>query len=427
MDNVQLAAAGIIQQVFAGRNLNQVLSEALSAAADWTPQQRGALQDICYGTLRYYGQLARVLDDLLSKPLKDEKVRCLLLAALYQLQYSKAGSHAVVDFAVKSSRKINPAVSGLVNAVLRNFLRNRSTLLQQAAATETGLYSYPQWWIDQVGNQYGTAAPDILQAGNLHPPLTLRVNTRKATPQAYLQELQQAGMEAQMIAPGAIMLAQPLAVDKIPGFREGKASVQDAGAQYAALLLDVQNGMRVLDACAAPGGKSMHILELADVELHALDKDPQRLKRVQENIERLQASAKIIAADASDPAAWWDGRPYQRILADVPCSATGVVKRHPDIKWLRRAEDIAGFAIQQRQILNALWPLLAEGGKLLYATCSIFRQENQDIVETFLQQQADAVRLPLQVPDMIEGQLLPTAQHDGFFYALLTKQTNNDT
>lgn len=423
MDTVQLAAATIIQQVLGGRNLTQVLSDALGASAAWTPQQRGALQDICYGTLRFYGQLSAVLDALLSKPLKDERIRCLLLAALYQLNYSKAASHAVVDFAVKSSRKMNPAVSGLVNAVLRNFLRNQTALLQQAGKTETGLHSYPQWWIKQISKQYGTVAPAILQAGNLHPPLTLRVNSRKATAHEYLQELQQAGMEAQIIAPDAIMLRQAVAVEKIPGFREGRVTVQDAGAQYAALLLDAHNGMRVLDACAAPGGKSTHILELADVELHALDKDPQRLKRVQENIERLQAQAKIIAADASDPAAWWDGKPYQRILADVPCSATGVVKRHPDIKWLRRAEDIPGFAEQQLQILLALWPLLAEGGKLLYATCSIFREENQEVVDAFLQQQADAVRLPLQVPDMIQGQLLPTEQHDGFFYALLSKSS----
>jgi 16S rRNA (cytosine967-C5)-methyltransferase len=207
-----------------------------------------------------------------------------------------------------------------------------------------------------------------------------------------------------------------VSVDKLPGFFEGLVSVQDAGAQYAARLLDVHNGMRVLDACAAPGGKAAHILELADVELVALDKDEKRLLRVFENFQRLGLTGTLLAGDAANPAGWWDGKPFERILADVPCSATGVVRRHPDIKWLRRKKDIASFAAQQSEILQSLWVLLAQGGLLLYATCSVFKQENQDVIDGFMAKTPEARQVSF--PD---GQLLPTDQHDGFFYALLQK------
>ncbi|HQS58996.1 MAG: 16S rRNA (cytosine(967)-C(5))-methyltransferase [Gallionellales bacterium 35-53-114] len=421
MDTVQQAAVTIISQVLSGRNLNQVLSEVLSASTALTQQQRGALQDLSYGTLRYYGQLSSVLDALLNKPVQDIQIRYLLLIALYQLEYSKAAPHAVVDFAVNAVRKRNPAASGLVNAILRNFLRNKSPLLLEAARTEEGRYSYPQWWINEVKSQYGDKAEAILLAGNTHPPMTLRVNHRRTTPTDYLGLLMQNGIQARVVEPDAIQLEQALPVDKLPGFMDGLVSVQDAGAQYAAGFLDVQQGMRVLDACAAPGGKSAHLLELAEIELTALDKDVVRLERVQENMQRLQLRARLLTGDAAIPADWWDGQLFQRILADVPCSATGVVRRHPDIKWLRRAADIQGFAQQQLQILNALWPLLAAEGKLLYATCSIFGRENQQVINEFLSTHSDAKQLSLAASGMIQGQLLPNDEHDGFFYALLHK------
>lgn len=422
MDNVQLATVSVISQVLGGRNLNQVLSETLKTLPELSSQQRGALQDLSYGTLRYYGQLSRVLDALLAKPVQDIQIRYLLLIALYQLQYSKAAQHAVVDFAVKAVRQRNPAASGLVNAILRNFLRKKSTLIADAGRTEEGRYSYPQWWITEIKQQYGEQAEAILLAGNLHPPMTLRVNRRRITAADYLTLLGQSGISARLIEPDAILLERPEAVDKLPGFMDGLVSVQDAGAQYAAGFLDVQDGMRVLDACAAPGGKSAHLLESAQIELHALDKDAFRLERVRENMQRLHLDASLLTGDAAQPAGWWDGKAYQRILADVPCSATGVVRRHPDIKWLRRPSDIENFALQQQQILSALWPLLADGGKLLYATCSIFGRENQQVINAFLNQQADACQLPLTAPGMKQGQLLPDNQHDGFFYALLQKQ-----
>ena len=422
MDNVQQAAVLVISQVLSGRNLNQVLSEVLSTHAELTPQQRGALQDLSYGTLRFYGQLASVLDALLNKPVQDIQIRYLLLVALYQLQYSKAAQHAVVDFAVNAVRKRNPAASGLVNAILRNFLRNKDALLADAARTEAGRYSYPQWWINEIKSQYGEDAEAILVAGNQHPPMTLRANRKKTTAADYLALLTQNGIQARLIEPDAILLEHPVPVDKLPGFMDGLVSVQDAGAQYAAGFLDVQDGMRVLDACAAPGGKSAHLLESARLELLALDKDTLRLERVRENMQRLQLSASLLTGDAAQPADWWDGRPFQRILADVPCSATGVVRRHPDIKWLRRASDIEGFAQQQQQILAALWPLLDAGGKLLYVTCSIFGRENQQVIKEFLSRHPDAAQLPLAAPGMKQGQLLPNDEHDGFFYALLQKQ-----
>jgi len=322
----------------------------------------------------------------------------------------------VVDHAVRSADILNPKIRGLVNAILRNFLRSQNELLAQAALKPEGRYSHPVWWIDELRAQYGECANAVLEAGNGHPPMTLRVNLRRSTTTDYLAQLSAQDISARLISPDAIQLDKAVPVDKLPGFFDGLVSVQDAGAQYAARLLDATSGMRVLDACAAPGGKTAHILELADVEMVALDKDEKRMQRVAENLQRLDLSATLLTGDAADTAAWWDGKPFERILADVPCSATGVVRRHPDIKWLRRKKDIPSFAVQQLDILQALWPLLATNGLLLYATCSIFKQENQDVIDKFTARTAAAKQLPLPL-----GQLLPNAEHDGFFYALLQK------
>jgi len=419
MHNIQLAATQIVQEVMEdGRNLNQVLDESLRRKSVWTPAQRAALQDLSYGTLRFYGQLNAILNLLLHKHMTDHRITYLLLVALYQLQYSKAAQHAVVDHAVRSADMLNPKIRGLVNAILRNFLRNQAELLAQADLSAEGRFSYPQWWIDELRAQYGEQAAEILDAGNQHPPMTLRVNQRQGTTAEYLEELSAQGIAAHGIAPDAVLLEKPMSVDKLPGFLTGRVSVQDAGAQYAARLLDAQPGMRVLDACAAPGGKTAHILERSAVEMVALDKDEKRLQRVAENLQRLELSATLLSGDAADPQEWWDGKPFDRILADVPCSATGVVRRHPDIKWLRRKKDLMSFATQQRDILQSLWPLLAPGGLLLYATCSVFKQENQDVVDRFLAQHSEARLLPTDLP---AGRLLTTDLHDGFFYALLQK------
>ncbi len=420
--HIQLAASVVVRQVLEiGRNLNHVLDESLREKTVWEPSQRAALQDLSYGVLRYYGQLQVILDMLLHKALSDERVRYLLLVALYQLQYGKSAQHAVVDHAVRAAQTLSPKVGGLVNAILRNFLRNQAVLLEQSGQSAQGKYSYPLWWIEALQAQYGERSAAILEAGNRRPPMTLRVNRHRITSAAYMLLLAEHGMDARQIEPDALQLAKPVSVDRLPGFLDGLVSVQDAGAQYAARLLDVQDGMRVLDACAAPGGKTAHVLERVRADMVALDKDAGRLQRVAENLQRLQLDAQLIAGDAAETEAWWDGTPFARILADVPCSASGVVRRHPDIKWLRRSQDIAGFASQQLGILRALWRLLAQDGKLLYATCSVFHLENDQVITAFLELQPDARRLPVTLPDHSGGQLLPDDQHDGFFYALLQK------
>lgn len=423
MQTVQLTASQIVSQVLVqGRNLNQAIEEKLNAKVAWQPAQRGAVQDLSYGTLRFYGQLKAVLEALLHKQLEDDRIGYLLLVALYQLQYSKATQHTVVDQAVRAAQTLQPQVGSLVNAILRNFLRQRGELLGRVASHREAKFNHPLWWITELNAQYGVAAATpILQAGNTHPPMTLRVNKRWGTTAEYQAALAEQNMVATIIAPDALRLEKPVNVDKLPGFFAGHISVQDAGAQYAATLLDVQQDMRVLDACAAPGGKTAHVLELAQVAMVAVDKDAKRLRRVAENLQRLSLQAQLIVGDAASPSAWWDGQVFDRILADVPCSASGVVRRHPDIKWLRRREDIAHFARQQLTILSALWPLLKTGGKLLYATCSVFKQENEEVVAQFLAMQNNARRQVITLPDGSHGQMLPDEWHDGFFYALLQK------
>lgn len=421
MDKSQLLAAKAVGQVLGGRNLTQVLDQTWRSQAGLTPQQRSAAQDMSYGALRYYGALRAMLDQLLERPLQDDDVRCLLLVAMYQLEYGKSSSYAVVDHAVRAVGALKkPWAKGLVNAVLRNFLRRRESLLAAIAENEVSRYSYPQWWINKLKRQYPEHWQAMLEVGNQRPPMTLRVNRRRLTAAAYLQELGDAGIEASLLGDSAVMLAQPLPVDRLPGFLEGEVSVQDYGAQFAAPLLDLQPGMRVLDACCAPGGKTCHILESAAIEMTAVDNEVERLERTRSNLARLDLSANLVLGDAATTALWGGDLPqFDRILADVPCTASGIVRRHADIKWLRREQDIAHFTVQQALILRALWQVLAKGGKLLYATCSVFVEENQSQIDAFLQERTDAQQLPL--PGLMDGQLLPCTEHDGFFYALLQK------
>jgi 16S rRNA (cytosine967-C5)-methyltransferase len=424
MQHVQKLAAAIVGHVLAGRSLDAELRGSVSA--DFAPADRAALQDIAYGTLRFLGRIDAALDQLLERPLKDERLRQLLRVALYQLMHTRAAPYAIVDHAVSAAAGVGqPAARGLVNAVLRNFLRRRESVLAAASKTEAGAYSHPQWWIDKVKAQYPERYAAVLEHANGHPPLTVRVNRRRQSVDAYLGRLHAEGMGARALGGDAVLLERPVPVERIPGFAHGDVSVQDAAAQYAAVLLDANPGSRVLDACAAPGGKTAHVLEIADVDLTALDNDAARLTRVQANLDRLALRAEVVCGDAAAPSAWSDGKPYARILADVPCSGSGVVRRHPDIKWLRRPDDIARFAERQRAILDALWQLVATDGKLLYATCSIFREENQDQIEAFLARHRDAQRVTLPPPytnaQQVAGQILPDETHDGFFYALLRK------
>ncbi len=419
LDTQQLAAQAVAK-VGAGRNLNQVLDELRRANPRLTPQQRAALQDLSYTTLRWLARLDAILASLLQKPLTDERVRYLLLVAIGQLEYGKSAPHAVVDHAVRAAAQFKQSwAGGLVNAVLRNFLRQREALVAAADRNVQTKLSYQKWWINKLRTQYPENWQALLSAGNDHPPMTLRVNLRKISRDDYLARLAAQGMQAAAVGVAGIRLGRPVSVDKLPGFFDGLVSVQDLGAQMAALLLDVQDGMRVLDACSAPGGKSAHLLELAEIELLALDSDASRLKKVSDNLLRLGQTATVREADAARSDLWWDGRAFDRILADVPCSASGIVRRHPDIKWLRREADIGSFAAQQTNILQGLWSTLAKGGKLLYATCSVFHEENYQQVEAFIANTPDVRRLAL--PGEEQGQLLPCDAHDGFFYAMLQK------
>lgn len=406
------AAGDAIAQVRAGRSLSDALS-GLDAGANL----RAAAQDLAFGTLRNLGLLDAVLAELLRKPVKPA-LHALLLAALYQLRARPGSSHTTVDQAVRAVSRLEPAAKGLANAVLRTYLREADALLARCDS-DTAHYSYPQWWIDRVRADWPQHWESILNAGNLHPPMTLRVNRRRLAPEQYLARLGERGIKGELIGAQAILLERPVPIQSLPGFGAGEVSVQDAGAQLAAPLLDVRPGMRVLDACAAPGGKAGHVLELADCLLTALDIDPARAPRISDNIARLGFCARVVCADCLSPASWSDGGLFDRILLDAPCTASGVVKRHPDIKWLRRESDIGRLAATQGRMLDALWQQLAPGGKLQYATCSVFPQENEQTVGSFLARSDGARRLPL--AGLEGGQLLPDARHDGFFYALLEK------
>lgn len=424
MHKVQLLAAQAVGDVLAGRNLNQALDDIRRNNPALALAERAALQDMSYTALRWLGRLDWLLSRLLQRPLTDDRVRCLLLVALGQLEYGKSATHAVVDNAVRAASGFRHSwAKGLVNAVLRNFLRTRVELQEQLSVDEVASLSYPPWWIARLRAQYPEHWQAMLTAGNAHPPMTLRINQRRTNRDDYLAMLAAQGIAAMPAGSYGVRLERPQAVEKLPGFDEGLVSVQDLGAQRAAPLLDAAPGMRVLDACSAPGGKAAHLLELADIRLLALDQDEARLGKVRGTLQRLAFEAEVRQGDAAQPGQWWDGIPFDRILADVPCSASGIVRRHPDIKWLRRQNDVAGFAAQQANILRGLWPTLAKGGKLLYATCSVFHEENAAQVEKFLAETPDAARLPLQSGDGSEqeGQLLPCDAHDGFYYALLQK------
>jgi 16S rRNA (cytosine967-C5)-methyltransferase len=426
MERTQCLAAHVVGRVLDGRSLDSELTAVWRQQTALSPQQRGAVQDVAYGTLRHLGYVDAAIDRLLSRPLTDLPVRNLLQVTLYQLMHTKAHSYAIVNHAVPAAARLGfPKAQGLVNAVLRNFLRRRDELDSAINATDIGRYSYPQWWIDRVAAEYPETWREILEAGNARPPLTLRVNSRKIARDDYLEILRLQDIAAHAVGRQGIVIEKPRPVSLLPGFAEGQVSVQDAGAQLAAELLDVANGMRVIDACAAPGGKAAHLLELADIELTAADIDAQRLQRVTENLTRLSLNAKLLQADAGNAAAWSNAGLFDRILADVPCTASGVVRRHPDIKWLRQPADIAAMGQRQTRILDTLWQLLNRGGKLLYATCSVFSEENGRQVEQFIARHADArqiaVSLSAEGLRQSHGQLFPDAAHDGFFYALLEK------
>jgi len=405
-----------VARVAAGRSLSAELERP-----DREPGSRAAQADICYGTLRRYGRSQAIVAALSRRAgTTDRLVEALLWCSLYALESGRYAEYTVVDQAARACVAMQRnGAKGYVNALLRNFLRAHARLEPQLAADEVSHHQHPKWWIERVRAAYPLAWDKVLAAGNTHPPMCLRVNVRRTSPQDYAARLAAEGIAASRPGPLAFLLEKPVPVDRLPGFSQGEVSVQDAGAQRAAGLLELQAGQRVLDACAAPGGKSAHILESADVELTALDADVARCASIERDQERLGLKARVRAADCTALDAWWDGVAFERILADVPCSASGVARRHPDIKWLRRDADIAVFAARQRRILEALWRTLAPGGRLLYVTCSIFPEENDAVVDAFTARTPGARRSPLAAG--AAAQLLPGAEHDGFFFARLEK------
>lgn len=383
---------------------------------------RGAVMDMTYGTLRRYGRGDALVDALAHRGTPDPEIRALLLCALHAIESGNYAAHVAVDQAVRACVELKkPAAKGFVNALLRRFLRERAVLEGRLACDPVARAMHPAWWIDRLRASYPHNWEAILSAGNLHPPMGLRVNQRRIQTEDYLEQLERQGMRARRVGESALLLEQPVPVGRLPGFVRGEVSVQDPGAQRAAEYLDLSSGQRVLDACAAPGGKTCHILESAEVELLALDSDSGRCERVRQNLARLALEARVVAADCALPEAWWDGRPFDRILADVPCTASGIVRRNPDIKWLRRAGDAARFAVDQARILDALWQVLAPGGKLLYVTCSVFPEENELVAEAFCASRPGVRRLTL--AGNAPAQLFPGAEQDGFFFALLQKET----
>jgi 16S rRNA (cytosine967-C5)-methyltransferase len=415
-----LRTAEVIAAVTEGRTLDAALATCWQKHQP-LPPQRGAIQDMAYGTLRAYGRGDFMLRRLLRSSLTEPRLQALLLAALYRIDSRSEDRHTTVDQAVTAAATLaHGRFRNLVNAVLRNAIRQRHELRAALTEDEVAQWQHPQWWINAVREAYPESWQAVLAAANQHPPMTLRVNRRHGDAAAYVDRLTQAGIAARALDDTAVLLEKPQPVDALPGFADGHASVQDWGAQQAARLLDAQPGMRVLDACAAPGGKTAHLLEQTDLDLTALELDPRRVARIEDNLRRLHLKATVKTADCTDLDAWWDGRPFARILADVPCSASGVARRHPDIKWLRRAADIGAFATSQQRILDALWRTLAPGGKILYCTCSIFPQENGAQVAAFVGRHDDAVRVD--IDGQPELQLTPDPEQDGFYYALLQKR-----
>jgi len=404
-----LQAARIDAAVFGGQSLADGLLDRVD------PTVRPAVQDLVYGSLRAYGygdfQLAR----LLARPLDAPEVHALLLVALYRLETRPDAAHTVVDQAVVAAGELaGGRFRGLVNGVLRNYLRQQLQLQAAAAADAVAAARHPDWWLRRLQAAYPADWPGIVAAGNGPPPMALRVNRRRGTRDEYLARLQAEDIAATAIGEAGLALARPVPVNRLPGFAAGLVSVQDPGAQIAAMLLDPAAGSRVLDACAAPGGKTAHLLERTDLDLLALDLKPSRCRRIADNLSRLGLQVEIATADCVRLDTWWDGRPFDAVLVDVPCTASGVVRRNPDAKWLRREADIASFAATQARILAALWRVVRPGGKLLYATCSVFPEENGGQIAAFQAAHPEARRDH-------EQQILPSADHDGFYYCRLEK------
>lgn len=390
------------------------------------------LQELCYGTLRWLPRLEAIMEQLLSRPLNrlNREVACLLATGLYRLDYMNIPDHAAVHLTVEGCAQIRkPWARRVVNAALRRYLRERRRIGLRLSHSRVAQYAHPNWLIEAIAGAWPEDWERILAAGNTRPPLCLRVNRRRAKPHACQTELARAGIRAKPVphCPYALSIDGSVPVSALPGFAEGHLSVQDAAAQLATALLEPAPAERVLDACSAPGGKSGAILEhTVPLRLWCLDRSETRLGQVRENLARLGLTAHVVSGDLRSPRDWWDGMHYDRILLDVPCSATGVIRRNPDIKMARTVDDIRQAAVVQTELLEAAWQLLAPGGRLVYASCSILSEENEQPLGNFLQRHTDAHSLPICAawgrPRGPGRQILPGWQDmDGFYYAVLKK------
>ena len=396
-------------------------------------QEFPLLQEICFGTCRWYFQLDAMLAQLLEKPLKpkDLDVRCLLLTGLYQLHYLRVPEYAVVNETVAATLVLKKQwAKGFVNAILRSYLRDKDEIASRALLMEPGCFAHPQWFVSRMKAAWPEHWRALLAANNEHPPMTLRVNLRRMSRPAYLAALLEAGITARagILCASSIYLEAACPVTALPGFEEGLISVQDEASQLIPGLLELQPGLAILDACAAPGGKTCHLLEsgFAFSRLVAIDNDVRRLERVKQNLQRLQLQADVICGDAGQTAQWWDGNQFDRILLDAPCSATGIIRRHPDIKLLRRPDHVLALQEIQLSLLKSLWACLKPGGLLLYSTCSVLQEENSDAISAFIActEEAKLEEIPAEwgVECQQGRQLLPSAQgQDGFYFARLRK------
>jgi 16S rRNA (cytosine967-C5)-methyltransferase len=427
------AAAEVVASVRAGQS-------ATAAMQRVDPLQRSGAQALAYQALRQWGRAEALRAQLARRapPPAADALLCTALALCWREADAPYEPFTLVDQAVEAAKRgaATKAQANFVNACLRRFLREREALVAATERDPVAVWNHPRWWIERLKKDHPAHWQAILEANNTQPPMTLRVNPRKSSRDAYLEVLRAAGSEATAVGTSGVILQRARPVHELPGWAEGVVSVQDAAAQLAAPLLLGELAttpgapLRILDACAAPGGKTAHLLELADADVTALDIDPARCARIEETLARLALRARVVAGDAAQPQQWWDGVPFDAILLDAPCTASGIVRRHPDVRWLRRETDIAQLALTQARLLAVLWPLLRPNGRLVYCTCSVFRAEGEAQVQTFVAHNKDALLRPA------PGHLLPQSganpkplpdnlpgDHDGFFYAVLEKRT----
>lgn len=429
-DTRALAAKGLAEIALRGASLREVMERTAPRLSD--PRDRALLMALLSEGARWWLRFDAAIDGLLAKPIrhKDPAIHALLVLGLVQLEILELRDYAAVAATVEATRTLKrPALAGLVNAVLRRWQRERSSWITRVDARPTTRHAHPAWLADALQRDWPQHADSIMAADNREPPLMLRVNRQRSDRDTLLAALGAAGQEASLHPWLADALALPHSTDvtRLPGFEDGAFAVQDGAAQVAADLADLHDGLRVLDACAAPGGKACHLLERARIDLTALEMDSKRAERIRQNLMRLRLDAKLVVGDAGTPAAWWKHQPFDRILVDAPCSATGVLRRRPDVRLHRRESDIAAMGVQQRRILAALWPLLAPGGRLVYITCSVLRAENEAVVGELLAREAGASAVAFTLPAgqaaAVGWQILPgDGDLDGMYYAVVQKQ-----